>query len=99
VGAVDPVEELQLQCPGFAPEYLAIATELLTGNGRVVGRLRELYVLTGTHAGLATRIATTLGEVCVGEGHPDNAFGTGHQLQTALVPNIPRHCIVLEAQR
>lgn len=93
------VEEFQLQCPGFAPKHLAISTELLAGNGGIIGRLRELDMLAGTHAGLATRIAATFGEVGIGEGHSDDALGTGDQLQAALVPHIPGHCIVLKNQR
>lgn len=82
------VEKLQLQRPGLTPKDLAIATELLARDSSVIGRLRELYVLAGTHVGLAARVAATLGEVGVREGHSNNALGTGDQLQIALVPHI-----------
>lgn len=82
------IEELQLQRPGLTPKDLAIAAELLARDGGVIGRLRELYVLARTHVGLATRVATALGEVGVREGHTDDTLGTGDQLQIALVPHI-----------
>lgn len=99
MGIGGPVKELQLQRPGFASEHLAIAAELLSRDGGIVRRLRELDVLTGTQAGLGARVATALGEVRIGECHPDDALGAGDQLHAALVPHIPGHRIVLEAQR
>lgn len=92
-----PVEELELQSPGLAAEDLAIATELLPGDGGVIRRFRELYVLAGTHVGI--RIAAALREVGMREGHADNTLGAGDQLQIALVPHIDRSQIVPEAQR
>lgn len=92
------IVELQLQRPGLAAKDLAIATELLTRDGGVIGRLRELYVLTGTHIGLAARITAALGEIGVREGHTDNALGTGDQLQIALIPHIRCGQLVVQSQ-
>lgn len=92
------IVELQLQRSGLAAKHLAVAAELLTRYGGVIGRLRELYVLTGTHVGLAARIAAALREVRVRKGHTDDALGTGDQLQIALIPNIRCGQLVFQVQ-
>lgn len=87
-----PIEKLQQQRSRFTAKHFALAAKLLTRYRIVVRRFRKLYVFTGTQGGFAHGCVgdafTGLGEVGKGDGNAYDTFGTGDQLQVALIPKI-----------